>query len=157
MAELRMLVPLVEIDGGDRSLASLRGERQDLAVRIHDVGWVIVSRGDQKDPVLDGARLAQYLIAAPDRHENHLGALRGQITRGIGKKDVVADHQADRAEIGVEHRVVAAGSETMLDLLARQVHFAVLADHVAGAVQEHGGGIDGRTPTVVKAPYDALP
>jgi len=33
----------------------------------------------------------------------------------------------------------------MLDLLARQVHLAVLANHVAGAVQEHSGVIDGRT------------
>src|SRR5260370_18865390 len=75
-AELVMDIALVQIDLRDGGAAALPRLRKDLAIRVDDVGGVIVTGGDQKHLVLDGPRFAQSLIAAPARHQDLFSTLR---------------------------------------------------------------------------------
>ena len=65
------------------------------------------------------------------RAEDDLRPLQGQGAGDLRRVDVAAEHHADHAEIGLEHRQFLA---------AAVLRDAILADHLAGAVPDVGPG-----------------
>ena len=137
-------VGLAQIDFSDGDRAPLRGlgyrfaglienrRNHPAVLRFHE------SAADDVNVVFARASLGQQRIAAINRPRNHLGPAVRQLAGDFGEKAIVANHQADFAELRVEHRIVPARRDALLDLTVRQAHLAILADQPAIRAEKNG-------------------
>src|ERR1051325_3762270 len=156
---------LVEIElGGDERVLVACGDVHDLAARIAEVALSIKLADVPRALIADAVDRADVvavrhgvrgLLELPEilrqtghgrgRIEHDLRAGEAELARALGEVAVVADVDADRADLGLEHRIAeVAGAE--VELLpetggdVRDVILAIFAEVRAVGV-DHGGGV----------------